>query len=45
MPMVMQEVENADGQRLVKITGIDQRPRSRFEITDPQRNPPSPYWR
>ncbi len=45
MPMVMQELEKADGQRLVRITTIDPRPRSRFEVTDPQRNPPSPYWR
>jgi hypothetical protein len=45
MPMVMQELEDADGQRLVRIASIDPRPRSRFEVTDPQRNPPSPYWR
>jgi len=44
MPMVMQELESADGQRLVRITTIDPRPRSRFEVTDPQRNPPSAYW-
>jgi hypothetical protein len=45
MPMIMQELESADGQRLVKITSIDQRPSSRFEVTDPRRNPPSAYWR
>jgi hypothetical protein len=44
MPMVMQELEVADGQRLVRITSLDPRPRSRFEVTDPQRNPPSVYW-
>jgi PIN like domain len=45
MPMVMQELENADSQRLVRITSLDQRPKSRFEVTDPRRNPPSAYWR
>ena len=45
MPMVMHELENADGQRLVRIASIDSRPRSRFEVTDPRRNPPSSYWR
>ena len=44
MPMVMQELENADSQRLVRITSLDQRPKSRFEVTDPQRDPPSVYW-
>ena len=44
MPMVMQELEIADGQRLVRIVTLDARPRSRFEVTDPQRNPPSVYW-
>lgn len=44
MPMVMQELENASGQRLVRITSLDPRPRSRFELTDPQRDPPSVYW-
>jgi hypothetical protein len=42
MPMVMQELEAANGQRLVQIANIE--PRRRFEITDPQRNPPSAYW-
>jgi hypothetical protein len=45
MPMVVEELENADSQRLVRITSIDSRPRSRFEVTDPRRNPPSAYWR
>jgi hypothetical protein len=40
--MVMQELEGASGQRLVQIASIE--PRRRFEITDPQRNPPSAYW-
>jgi PIN like domain len=43
MPMVVEELANAKGQRLVKITAVE--PRNRFEVTDPLRNPPSPYWR
>jgi hypothetical protein len=42
MPMVMQQLGEADSQRLVKITSID--PRQRFDITDPRRTSPSPYW-
>ena len=42
MPMVRQELEDASGQRLVPIASIE--PRRRFEITDPQREPPSAYW-
>ena len=42
MPMVMEELEIATGQRLVQIVSIE--PRRRFEITDPRRTPPSPYW-
>jgi hypothetical protein len=42
MPMVMEELENASGQRLVQIVSIESR--RRFEITDPRRTPPSPYW-
>jgi len=45
MPMVIRDLENADSQRLVRITTLDQRPKSRFEMTDPRRDPPSPYWR
>jgi hypothetical protein len=44
MPMVMQELEHADSQRLVKIASIDGRPGNRFEATDPRRDPPSQYW-
>jgi PIN like domain len=43
MPMVMEELLNTDGQRLVRIASIDSRPRSRFEVTDPRRDPPA-YW-
>lgn len=42
MPMVMQELEESDGQRLVRITSIE--PRDRFQTIDPRRTPPSPYW-
>jgi hypothetical protein len=42
MPMIMQELEAADGQRLVQIASIE--PRRRFEITDPRKNPTSAYW-
>ena len=42
MPDVMAELANADGQRLVSITGIDPK-RQRYEIVDPKRKPPR-YW-
>lgn len=41
MPMVMDEIERADGQRLVHIVGLD--PNRRYEMTDPNKSPPS-YW-
>jgi hypothetical protein len=43
MPMVMEKLAEADGQRLVKVTSID--PRGRFDLTNPRREPPSSYWR
>lgn len=42
MPLVMPELEVSSGQLVVHIAGLD--PRRRFEITDPRRQPPSPYW-
>jgi hypothetical protein len=42
MPMVVQDLMEADGQRLVEVIAIDQR--RRFNILDPQRSSPSPYW-
>lgn len=42
MPMVVEQLAEADSQRLVKITSID--PRGRFEVIDPRRTAPSPYW-
>jgi|SRR5580658_5429736 hypothetical protein len=41
MPMIMAELETTEGQRLVRIVGLD--PHRRFEIQDPARQPP-PYW-
>lgn len=41
MPLVVEELERADGQRLVRINGLD--PTRRFEMVDPARKPPS-YW-
>jgi len=41
MPMVMADLEQAGGQRLVHITGLD--PSRRYELTDPIKSPP-PYW-
>jgi hypothetical protein len=42
MPDVVAEFANADGQRLVTITGIDPL-RKRYTIVDPRREPPA-YW-
>lgn len=42
MPMAMEELMQADGQRLVEIAAID--PRRRYTALDPQRTSPSPYW-
>ena len=42
MPMVVQELENATGQRLVQVISLE--PRRRFEITDPRKTPPAAYW-
>jgi hypothetical protein len=41
MPMVMMELEQSQGQRLVHIVGLD--PARRFEVTNPASNPPK-YW-
>jgi PIN like domain len=41
MPMVMDELAEASGQRLVHIAGLD--PRNRYECIDPRREPPK-YW-
>ncbi len=44
MPKVTQELEASNGQRLVRIVALDPTPGRRFEIADPRRDPPSPYW-
>lgn len=41
MPMVMEELERAEGQRLVHIVALE--PTRRFEIIDPVQQPPV-YW-
>lgn len=41
MPALIIELEHADGQRLVRIAGID--PHRRYRVTDPKKDPPS-YW-
>ena len=41
MPMVMDELEQADSQRLVHIVGLDAN--RRFELIDPTTEPPN-YW-
>jgi hypothetical protein len=41
MPAVIEELEQADGQRLIHVVGLD--PSRRFESRDPAREPPA-YW-
>lgn len=41
IPMVMDELQQADGQRLVHIARLDAR--GRYEMTNPAANPPV-YW-
>lgn len=42
MPYVVEFLENADRQQLVRVAGID--PNGRFDCVDPSRDPPR-YWR
>ncbi len=42
LPLMMEELEEAEGQRLVRIASIE--PRDRFRMIDPRRESPSPYW-
>lgn len=42
MPYVVEFLEGADTQQLVRVTGLDQG--GRFDSVDPSRNPPR-YWR
>jgi hypothetical protein len=41
MPTVVEELEKADGQRLVRIVSLEAS--RRFELIDPGKSPP-PYW-
>jgi hypothetical protein len=41
MPMVIEELKQADSQRLVHIVGLE--PSRRYEMTDPATKPPV-YW-
>jgi hypothetical protein len=43
MPKVVEDLESAKGQRVVKIKSLD-RATARHEIVDPAKHPPSPYW-
>lgn len=43
MPKVVEDLEAAKGQRLVKIKSMD-RAVARHEVVDPAKRPPSPYW-
>lgn len=43
MPLVMKELADADGQRLVKIGRLDHAPKSRFHSQDPRKSQPK-YW-
>ncbi|HET6293847.1 MAG TPA: DUF5615 family PIN-like protein [Kribbella sp.] len=43
MPLIMQELESVDSQRLIAIKGLDPSLKSRFTMTDPRREPPK-YW-
>jgi hypothetical protein len=42
MPRLVDDLQQAPGQRLVDIQSI--RDQKRYKIADPQRDPPSPYW-
>lgn len=42
MPTLIAELEEADGQRLVHIAGLN--PRDRYKATNPAKDPPSHYW-
>lgn len=42
MPYIVEFLGDADGQRLIRVTGLDQN--GRFDAVDPRRDPPR-YWR
>ncbi|SFD15966.1 DUF5615 family PIN-like protein [Streptomyces aidingensis] len=43
LPMVVRDLENAEGQRLVMIKGLAPGTKHRFDMTDPAKEPPR-YW-
>lgn len=43
LPLALEELECAPSQRLIKLHGIDPRPRSRVETRDPLADPPK-FW-
>jgi hypothetical protein len=43
MPLIIQDLDNADGQRIVSIKGLGGSPSARYTIIDPRRDPPE-YW-
>jgi hypothetical protein len=42
MPIIMDELTETDGQRLIHIAALD--PRNRYDSVDPRTEPPSKYW-
>jgi PIN like domain len=44
MPLIMDALQVADGQRLIRIARLDHNPQARFEMTDPRKSKPK-YWR
>lgn len=43
MPSVVEHLEEAHGQLLVHIKGLDPTPARRFDVVDPRKSPPK-YW-
>lgn len=44
MPLIIDELRSADGQRLIRISRLDHSPQARFHVTDPRKSRPK-YWR
>lgn len=44
MPLIVRELEEAKGQRIVHVRGLSPTSHQRFESVDPRRAPPK-YWR
>lgn len=43
MPLIVEALADADGQRLIHIKGLDPVAKHRFDVVDPKRTPPV-YW-